>query len=211
LFSVFCKFARAVRIYHHEQKPKPKMKYRLILPIITALAGCATTPQRIIAMFAAVCGLFTLAVCAITECVSQESLLTSAGFRARTPLTPKQKSVYAAMPSYEICHETKAGKTTYGYKDEKAGVVYIGNEAQYQQYRQAAVEAQLKTLERQFRHQQIAQALQEQQTSNHLNSLKLSQNLMAIRQMQPPPPMPQFYRPVYTQAPPPMMPTPMWR
>jgi hypothetical protein len=164
--------------------------------ILTALAALTVT---------------ALAGCVTVESASQESLLMSAGFQARTPSTEKEKAAYAALPAYELHRGTKAGKNIYAYKDEKAGVVYIGNEAQYQQYKPAATEAKLRTFERQLRHQQIAQALDQQQISNQLNSIELSQKLMAIRQMQPPAPMPQFYRPVYTQAPPLMMPTPLWR
>ena len=39
---------------------------------------------------------------------------------------------------------TLKGRTLYGYKDEKAGVVYLGNEAQYAQYKQLATNAKLK-------------------------------------------------------------------
>ena len=100
--------------------------------------------RYIIALLAAVCGLFTLAGCATMESASQESLLTSAGFQARTPSTEKQKAAYAALPAYQLHRGTKGGKTIYAYKYEKAGVVYIGNEAQYQQYKQAAAKAKLK-------------------------------------------------------------------
>ena len=89
-------------------------------------------------LIAAVCGLFTLAGCATMESASQESLLKSAGFQERTPTTEKQKAAYQALPAYQLHHLTKAGKTIYAYKDEKAGVAYLGNEAEYQQYRQAA-------------------------------------------------------------------------
>ena len=34
--------------------------------------------------------------------------------------------------------------TIYAYKDEKAGVVYLGNNAQYAQFHQLAAKAQLK-------------------------------------------------------------------
>jgi hypothetical protein len=100
--------------------------------------------KSLVALLAAVCGLFTLAGCASMESASQESLLTSAGFQARTPSTPKQKAAAAALPAYQLHRGTKGGQTIYAYKDEKAGVVYIGNEAQYQQFRQLAAKAQLK-------------------------------------------------------------------
>jgi len=100
--------------------------------------------KSIVALLAAVCGLFTLAGCASMESASQESLLSSAGFQARTPSTEKQKAAYAALPAYQLHRGTKGGKTIYAYKDEKAGVAYIGNEAQFQQYKQAAANAKLK-------------------------------------------------------------------
>lgn len=98
----------------------------------------------LIVLLSAVCGLFTLAGCASMEAASQESLLKSAGFQARTPSTQKQKAAFAALPAYQLHRGTKGGKTIYAYKDEKAGVVYIGNEAQYQQFQQLAAQAKLK-------------------------------------------------------------------
>ena len=77
------------------------------------------------------------------EAASQESLLKQAGFQARTPSTPKQKAAYAALPAYQLHKGTWKGKTIYAYKDEKAGVVWVGHEAQYQQFRQLAAKAQL--------------------------------------------------------------------
>jgi hypothetical protein len=100
--------------------------------------------RYIIALFVAVCGLFTLAGCATMESASQESLLQKAGFQSRTPTTAKQKAAYAKLPAYRLHRGKLKGRTLYAYKDEKAGVVYIGNEAQYQQYKQAAAKAKLK-------------------------------------------------------------------
>ena len=95
-------------------------------------------------LLAAVCGLFTLAGCATMESASQESLLKSAGFQTRTPSTAKQKAAYAALPAYQLHRGSLKGHTIYAYKDEKAGVVYVGNKAQYAQYKQLATKAKLK-------------------------------------------------------------------
>jgi hypothetical protein len=102
-----------------------------------------TTYFLVVAFLATVCGLFTLSGCASMEAKSQESLLKSAGFQARTPSTPKQKAAYAALPAYKLHRGTWKGKTIYAYKDEKAGVVWVGKEAQYQQFRQLAAKAKL--------------------------------------------------------------------
>jgi hypothetical protein len=95
-------------------------------------------------LVAAVCGLVGFAGCASMEAASQESLLKSAGFQERTPSTPKQKAAYDALPAYQLHRGTLKGRTAYVYKDEKAGVVYIGHKAQYQQFQQLAAKAKLK-------------------------------------------------------------------
>jgi hypothetical protein len=94
---------------------------------------------------ATICAL-VLAGCAAmqSESASQESLLQQAGFQSRTPTTAKQKAAYAKLPAYQLHKGTRAGRTLYAYKDEKAGVVYLGNEAQYAQYKELAGKAKLK-------------------------------------------------------------------
>ena len=72
-----------------------------------------------------------------------ESLLTAAGFRVRTPETPKRKQIYATLPAYKVERATVNGKVFYVYKDEKKGVAYIGREAEYQRYQQLAVQQQI--------------------------------------------------------------------
>ena len=104
-----------------------------------------------VAFLTPVCGLFTLSGCASMEAKSQESLLKSAGFQARTPSTPKQKAAYTALPAYQLHRGTWKGKTIYAYKDEKVGVVWVGKEPQYQQFRALAAKANL-TEEKQVAH-----------------------------------------------------------
>ena len=66
------------------------------------------------------------------------------GFQSRTPITAKQKAAYAKLPAYELHQGTLKGRTIYAYKDEKAGVVYLGSQAEYAQYKQLAAKAKLK-------------------------------------------------------------------
>jgi hypothetical protein len=68
------------------------------------------------------------------------SLLSAAGFRTRTPQTAKQKELYAALPSNKLEHATVKGKGFYVFKDEKAGVAYIGGEPEHQRYQQLCVQ-----------------------------------------------------------------------
>ena len=70
-------------------------------------------------------------------------MLQKAGFQSRTPTTAQQKAAYAKLPANELHQVTWKGRTLYGYKDEKAGVVWVGNEAQYAQYKQLATNAKL--------------------------------------------------------------------
>jgi hypothetical protein len=95
-------------------------------------------------LIAAFCALIALAGCTTTQPASRESLLKQAGFQSRTPTTAEQKAAYARLPAYELHRGTLKGRTIYAYKDEKAGVVYLGSEAQYAQYKQLAVNAKLK-------------------------------------------------------------------
>ena len=105
-------------------------------------------------LIVAVCGLIGFTGCATLTPASQESLLKSAGFRERTPTTEKQKAAYQALPAYHLHQLTLKERTIYAYKDEKAGVVYLGSQAEYAQYRQLAAKAKLK--EEQFTAAQIA-------------------------------------------------------
>lgn len=72
-----------------------------------------------------------------------ESLLSAAGFIVRTPQTPKQQQIYAALPPYQVHRATVNGKVFYVYKDEKAGVAYVGREQEYQRYQQLAIQQQI--------------------------------------------------------------------
>src|ERR1700746_2963871 len=65
-----------------------------------------------------------------------KSLLSQAGFRQRTPQTAKQKEVYAALPNNKIEHASVKGKVFYVFKDEKAGVAYVGGEPEHRRYQQ---------------------------------------------------------------------------
>jgi hypothetical protein len=102
-----------------------------------------SVPKLFLGSVLAICAL-VLAGCAAMQPASQESLLQQAGFQSRTPTTAVQKAVYAKLPANQLHRITLKGRTLYGYKDAKAGVVYVGNEAQYAQYKQLATKANLK-------------------------------------------------------------------
>lgn len=99
---------------------------------------------NIILVFAAAVAALFASGCAEMGSGNTTSLLTAAGFRARTPQTPKQQQIYAALPPYQVQHATVPGKGVfYVYKDEKAGIAYVGREAEYQRYKELAVQQQI--------------------------------------------------------------------
>ena len=102
-----------------------------------------TIQSNIVLIFAAAVAPLFVAGCAEMGAGNTTSLLTAAGFRARTPQTPKQQQIYAALPPYQVERATVKGKTFYVYKDEKEGVAYIGREQEYQRYHQLAVQQQI--------------------------------------------------------------------
>ena len=101
----------------------------------------------------AACGMIFFAGCASTETGQTDktkSLLSAAGFRIRTPKTAKQHELYAALPSNKVERGTLKGKVFYVFKDEKAGVAYVGGEPEHQRYLQLCTQ------------QHVAQAAEEQ-------------------------------------------------
>ena len=84
-----------------------------------------------------------LAGCAEFQTDNTKSLLSAAGFQVRTPETAKQKAVYASVPNNRIERAKVNGKVFYVYKDEKAGVAYIGREREHQRYKQLCAQKHL--------------------------------------------------------------------
>ena len=81
--------------------------------------------------------------CAEMESSNTKSLLSAAGFRVRKPETPAQKELYAALEPHHVQRATVKGKVFYLYKDEKAGIAYVGHEPEYQRYKQLAVQQRI--------------------------------------------------------------------
>ena len=98
---------------------------------------------NIILIFAAAAGALFVAGCAEVGSGNTTALLSAAGFHARAPQTPKQQQMYAALPPYKVERATVKGHVFYVYKDEKAGVAYIGREQEYQRYQQLAIQQQI--------------------------------------------------------------------
>lgn len=98
---------------------------------------------NIIVVFAAAVAALFASGCAEMGSGNTTSLLSAAGFRVRTPQTPKQQQLYAALPPYKVERATVQGHVFYVYKDEKSGVAYVGREPEYQRYQQMAIQQQI--------------------------------------------------------------------
>jgi hypothetical protein len=77
-----------------------------------------------------------LAGCAEVHMAETKSLLSRAKFRVLTPHTQKQKEIYAALPANKVEKALVRNMVFYVYKDEPAGVAYIGGETEYRTYQQ---------------------------------------------------------------------------
>jgi hypothetical protein len=78
--------------------------------------------------------------CASYDAQNKESLLTAAGFRARTPSTAAQQAMFNRMVPYKVERRVRNGKVLYAYADPQNNVVYIGGENEYQAYKQLGLQ-----------------------------------------------------------------------
>jgi hypothetical protein len=92
----------------------------------------------IILLVLSVAGFQGLSGCASTRARNTESLLSAAGFRTVTPKTPQQQTCYEALPARELQRREAEGKVTYAYADKKEGILYVGNEQNYQRFQELA-------------------------------------------------------------------------
>src|ERR1700719_3159507 len=59
--------------------------------------------------------------CASMDASNTESLLSAAGFRTRTPSTPKRQALYSQLAPYKLERRTKNGKVLYTYAGKQKG------------------------------------------------------------------------------------------
>jgi hypothetical protein len=83
--------------------------------------------------------LMTLAIgCMTTK--QTESLLSEAGFKAVPAATPQQQAHLKTLPAGKVTKAQRSGKTYYVYPDVAHNVLYLGQEAQYQQYQKLCLQ-----------------------------------------------------------------------
>jgi hypothetical protein len=94
-------------------------KALLITAAVIALAiGCATTKDR-------------------------ENMLSAAGFKMVPANTPERQAHLQSLPADKITPVQRGGITYYTFPDPKNNVLYVGQEQEYQRYRQLRVEKQM--------------------------------------------------------------------
>jgi hypothetical protein len=79
-------------------------------------------------------GAFALLALAVGCASSQqtENLLSAAGFRTVIVTNPQQQQ----LRPYKVTVAERDGKTYYVYPDPASNQIYVGNQSQYQRYRQ---------------------------------------------------------------------------
>ena len=74
-----------------------------------------------------------------------ENLLVRSGFKAKTVTTPKQQQRVSALPAAEVSTVSYGGKLYYVYPTATKDRILVGNQAQYNAYKQAVVAYELTT------------------------------------------------------------------
>jgi hypothetical protein len=69
----------------------------------------------------------------------KENLLVRAGFKARRVTTPKQQQRVSALPAGKVSTVSYAGKLYYVYPTATKHRILVGNQAQYNTYKQMVV------------------------------------------------------------------------
>jgi hypothetical protein len=69
----------------------------------------------------------------------KENLLVRSGFKAKTVTTPKQQQRVSALPPGQVSTVTYKGKLYYVYPTPTKDRILVGNQAEYNAYKQAVV------------------------------------------------------------------------
>jgi hypothetical protein len=69
----------------------------------------------------------------------KENLLVRAGFKAKTVTTPKQQQRVSTLPAGKVSTVSYEGKLYYVYPTSTKDRILVGNQAQYNTYKQSVV------------------------------------------------------------------------
>jgi hypothetical protein len=87
--------------------------------------------------------LTALALSSCSTGQNKERLLSAAGFRTVIPTTPQQVAKLKTMPQRQVVPVTKKGKTSFLFADSARNLLLIGNQSQYSQFQQYALQYHL--------------------------------------------------------------------
>jgi hypothetical protein len=79
--------------------------------------------------------------CASTR--QTEDLLSAAGFKSVPATTPEQQAHLKTLPARKVTVVERNGKTYFVYPDVKQNMLYVGQQAQYQQYQKLREQYQM--------------------------------------------------------------------
>src|SRR5258708_7435421 len=79
--------------------------------------------------------------CSTTK--EKENMLSAAGFRMVPADTPEKQAHLKSLPADKISTAQRDGKLYYTFPDPKSNVLYVGQEPQYQKYRQLRLQKQM--------------------------------------------------------------------
>jgi len=71
----------------------------------------------------------------------KQVMLQQAGFKTQKVTTARQKELLRALPEGKVSIVQHNGKSFYAYPDAAHNLIYTGNQAQYQAYKQVQLEA----------------------------------------------------------------------
>jgi hypothetical protein len=72
-----------------------------------------------------------------------ENLLSAAGFKAMPATTPEQQAHIKTLPPHKLTTVVRDGKTYYVYPDQPHQMLYVGQDAQYQEYQKLRLQNQM--------------------------------------------------------------------
>ena len=98
---------------------KTKSLHHCLVIILIAVAPCLAGPEQL---------------------PSSGNLLTDAGFHSRKAETSEQRLIYAVSPAYRMLRAGTPWQSCYIYKDEGAGLTYVGDEVDYERFQQLALQ-----------------------------------------------------------------------
>jgi hypothetical protein len=79
--------------------------------------------------------------CSTTK--EKENMLSAAGFKMVPANTPEREAHLKSLPADKITPVQRQGTTYYTFPDPKSNVLYVGQEPQYQKYRQLRLQKQM--------------------------------------------------------------------